>query len=162
MRIVPKSLLSLTVLTWITVTGCDTGDQRLAQLAQHELETQHQQNETIARQSGAVVQESHELAVAAKQLVSQDAIARQELIRRSMTCTANCTTSGPVSIDSVRPSKTSAGQLPTSASAIRSWVRRLSPPRCYWAASRRSYWRPMPCGKWDGSTANRLNSARFC
>ena len=80
MRIVPKSLLSLTALTWITIAGCETTDDRLAQLAQHDLETQHQQNETIARQSGAVVQESHELAVAAKQLVAQDAQARQELI----------------------------------------------------------------------------------
>ena len=76
MRIVPKSLLSLTALTWITIAGCETTDDRLAQLAQHDLETQHQQNETIARQSGAVVQESHELAVAAKQLVAQDAQAR--------------------------------------------------------------------------------------
>ena len=74
-----KELLNLTVLTVIAITGCNS-NERLAELAQHDLETQHAQNETIARQSSAVVAESHQLAVAAKDLVSQDAKARQELI----------------------------------------------------------------------------------
>ena len=74
-----KDLLNLTVLSVIAITGCDS-NERLAELAQHDLETQHAQNETIARQSSAVVNESHQLAVAAKELVSQDAKARQELI----------------------------------------------------------------------------------
>ena len=80
MRIANRGLLILMALTWIAITGCNS-NERLAELAQHDLETQHQQNETIARQSSAVVQESHQLAVAAKELVSQDAKARQELIQ---------------------------------------------------------------------------------
>jgi hypothetical protein len=75
-----KELLKLTVLTVIAIAGCES-NERLAELAQHDLETQHAQNETIARQSTAVVAESQQLAVAAKDLVSQDAKARQELIQ---------------------------------------------------------------------------------
>jgi len=75
-----KDLLNLTVLTVIAITGCDS-NERLAELAQHDLETQHAQNETIARQSSAVVNESHQLAVAAKDLISHDAQAHQELIQ---------------------------------------------------------------------------------
>ena len=79
MRIANSGLLILMALTWIAITGCSS-DERLAELAQHDLETLHQQNETIARQSSTAVQESHQLACAAKDLVSQDAKARQELI----------------------------------------------------------------------------------
>src|SRR5689334_22354393 len=74
-----KELLNLTILSVIAITGCNR-DERLANFVQRDLETQHAQNETIAQQSSAVVHESHQLAVAAKDLVSQDAKARQELI----------------------------------------------------------------------------------
>ena len=110
-----QELLNLTVLSMIAITGCSS-NERLADLAQHELEIQHTQNETIARQSSAVVNESHQLAVAAKDLVSQDAQARQELILPSMICTASSTKSGAELIESAKFSRTSAARLPASAS----------------------------------------------
>jgi hypothetical protein len=49
-------------------------------MAQHSVEQQARQNETIARQSQAVVEESRRLAETAKTLVEKDAEARRELV----------------------------------------------------------------------------------
>jgi hypothetical protein len=72
-RLISSVMLAMTV-------GCSSSDERLATFAQQSVQTQHEQNDVLARQSEAVVHESHELAKAAQQLVSRDAQARQDLI----------------------------------------------------------------------------------
>ena len=66
----------------LTATGCapDYRDQRLADFAQRSTAEQAQQNTRIANQAEAVVVESQQLVVAAKELVTRDAEARRELI----------------------------------------------------------------------------------
>ena len=72
--------LALLVIT----AGCgdapDFRDQRLAEFAQQTMIEQRKQNERIADQSEAVVQESSQLAETAKKLVEHDAQTRRELI----------------------------------------------------------------------------------
>jgi len=76
------------VLVWVLalfvpliVAGCaDNQDQRLAGFAQDAMATQALQNQHIADQATAVVQESHELAEAAGDLVEHDAHARHDMI----------------------------------------------------------------------------------
>lgn len=71
------------ILGLLVVTGCDESDmrdQRLADFAERSIQEQSKQNEHIARQSQAVVEESHKLAETAQQLVQSDAEARAELI----------------------------------------------------------------------------------
>ena len=61
--------------------GCGRApDERLAEFAQQSMAEQRKQNDRIADQSLAVVEESHQLAQAAKELVKRDAEARRELI----------------------------------------------------------------------------------
>lgn len=61
--------------------GCGRApDERLAEFAQQAVAEQRKQNDRIADQSQAVVEESHQLAQAAKELVKRDAEARRELI----------------------------------------------------------------------------------
>ena len=64
--------------------GCgespDLRDQRLAEFARESMIEQRIQNERMADQSEAVVQESSQLAEAAKLLVEQDAQTRREMI----------------------------------------------------------------------------------
>jgi hypothetical protein len=68
----------------LAMAGCspalDMRDQRLAEFAHQSMEEQAKQNQTIARQAEAVVQESQQLAEASKELVASDAKARQDLI----------------------------------------------------------------------------------
>ena len=68
----------------LAVIGCgdapDFRDQRLAEFAQQTMTEQGRQNDRMADQSQAVVEESHQLAEAAKELVEHDAEARRELI----------------------------------------------------------------------------------
>jgi hypothetical protein len=72
--------MSLALLI-LAAAGCDnTPDGRLADFAQQSMAEQRQQNNRLADQSEAVVAESHQLAEAAKQLVTRDAEARRELI----------------------------------------------------------------------------------
>jgi hypothetical protein len=72
--------MSLALLT-LGVAGCGNApDGRLAQFAQQSMAEQRQQNNRLADQSEAVVAESHQLAEAAKELVTRDAQARRELI----------------------------------------------------------------------------------
>jgi hypothetical protein len=72
------------ILLLLTVIGCsdtpDMRDQRLAEFAQQTVKEQARQNDRMADQSQAVVEESHQLAKAAKELVARDAEARRELI----------------------------------------------------------------------------------
>ena len=68
----------------LAMVGCgespDMRDQRLAEFARHSMNEQQKQNARIADQSKAVVDESHQLAQAAKELVNLDAQARRELL----------------------------------------------------------------------------------
>ncbi|MDA9859190.1 hypothetical protein N9D23_13805 [Rubripirellula sp.] len=69
------------VLFLATIAGCGRSpDERLAEFAQQSMAEQRKQNDRIADQSQAVVEESHQLAEAAKELVERDAEARRELI----------------------------------------------------------------------------------
>jgi hypothetical protein len=72
--------MSLALLI-LAAVGCDNApDGRLAEFAQQSMAEQRQQNNRMADQSQAVVAESHQLAEAAKQLITRDAEARRELI----------------------------------------------------------------------------------
>ena len=68
----------------LAVIGCgdapDYRDQRLAEFAQQTMIEQRIQNERMADQSEAVVQESSQLAETAKKLVEHDAQTRREMI----------------------------------------------------------------------------------
>ena len=68
----------------LAMVGCgespDMRDQRLAEFARQSMSEQQKQNARIADQSKAVVDESHQLAQAAKELVNLDAQARRELL----------------------------------------------------------------------------------
>src|SRR5262245_41572820 len=79
MTVRQRRTMALMIVAW-TIAGCSPSDERLVELAQQSVETQRQQNQAMAQQSAAVVKESHELAIAAKELVTQDAKARQEII----------------------------------------------------------------------------------
>ena len=69
------------VLLLATIGGCGKApDERLANFAQQSMAEQRKQNDRIADQSQAVVEESHQLAETAKELVAHDAEARRELI----------------------------------------------------------------------------------
>lgn len=75
-----RIVLLIISVTPAMMAGCSSSDERLVEIARQSVDTQHQQNDTLARQSQAVVEESHLLAKAAQQLVSQDAKARQNII----------------------------------------------------------------------------------
>ncbi len=69
------------VLLLATIGGCGrSADERLADFAQQTMTEQIKQNDRMADQSQAVVEESHQLAETAKELVARDAEARRELI----------------------------------------------------------------------------------
>ncbi|WP_145346226.1 hypothetical protein [Rosistilla ulvae] len=69
------------VLVLAAIAGCGRSpDERLAEFAQQTMTEQIKQNGRMADQSQAVVEESHQLAEAAKELVEHDAEARRELI----------------------------------------------------------------------------------
>jgi hypothetical protein len=69
------------VLLLATIGGCGRSpDERLAEFAKQSMAEQRKQNDRIADQSQAVVEESHQLAETAKELVKSDAEARRELI----------------------------------------------------------------------------------
>ena len=71
----------MTVLISGTIAGCSRApDERLAEFAQQTMTEQIRQNQRMADQSEAIVDESHQLAEAAKELVKRDAEARHELI----------------------------------------------------------------------------------
>jgi cell division protein FtsW (lipid II flippase) len=77
----PQCVVMCLALLILGVAGCGSApDERLAQFAQQSMAEQRQQNNRLADQSQAVVAESHQLAEAAKQLVTRDAQARRELI----------------------------------------------------------------------------------
>ncbi len=68
----------------VIIAGCgdapDLRDQRLAEFARDTMQEQRLQNERMADQSGAVVEESRQLAETAKLLVEHDAQSRREII----------------------------------------------------------------------------------
>ncbi len=69
------------VILLATIAGCSRApDERLAEFAQQSMAEQRKQNDRIADQSEAIVEESHQLAEAAKELVERDAEARRDLI----------------------------------------------------------------------------------
>ena len=74
----------LFLILFIMIAGCgeapDLRDQRLAEFARETMVEQRLQNERMAKQSGAVVEESRQLAEAAKLMVEHDAQARREII----------------------------------------------------------------------------------
>lgn len=77
----PRSVVMSLALLIPGVLGCSRApDERLAEFAQQAMAEQRKQNDRIADQSLAVVEESHQLAEAAKELVESDAEARRELI----------------------------------------------------------------------------------
>ena len=78
----PRSVVMFAaVLLLATVGGCGSSpDERLADFAQQTMTEQRKQNDRMADQSQAVVEESHQLAETAKALVEHDAEARRELI----------------------------------------------------------------------------------
>ena len=75
---------SLVLALALAMVGCgespDMRDQRLTEFARQSMAEQQKQNARIADQSKAVVDESHQLAQAAKELVNLDAQARRELL----------------------------------------------------------------------------------
>ena len=75
---------SIVPIVALAIAGCgespDMRDQRLADFAREAMTEQREQNDRIADQSKAVVEESHKLAETAKELVKHDAQARQDLI----------------------------------------------------------------------------------
>ncbi len=69
------------VVLLATIGGCGSSpDERLADFAQQSMSEQVRQNDRMADQSQAVVEETHQLAETAKELVEHDAEARRELI----------------------------------------------------------------------------------
>ena len=74
-----KILVVLGMVMLSSLSGCSE-DPRLIDMAQRSIETQRQQNEWIARQSQAVVDESAKLAETAKTLVEQEAKARADIL----------------------------------------------------------------------------------
>lgn len=73
--------LLMTVLIPGTIAGCSQSpDERLAEFAQKTITEQSRQNQRIADQSEAIIEESHQLAESAKELVEHDADSRRELI----------------------------------------------------------------------------------
>jgi len=76
--------MTLPVLALLALTGCspapDMRDQRLADFAERSMQEQSRQNEYIAGQSKALVEESQKLTEGAQQLVQSDAEARTEMI----------------------------------------------------------------------------------
>ena len=73
--------MCLALLMLGVVVGCGRSpDERLADFAQQTMTEQGRQNDRMADQSQAVVEESHQLAETAKELVEHDAEARRELI----------------------------------------------------------------------------------
>ena len=83
-----KRMIRLRIVTMVaalillaTIAGCGRSpDERLAEMAQQTVAEQARQNDRMADQSQAVVEESSQLATAAKELVQSDAEARRELI----------------------------------------------------------------------------------
>jgi hypothetical protein len=80
----PRIANYLALALALAMVGCgespDMRDQRLAEFARQSMAEQQKQNDRIADQSKAVVDESHQLAQAAKELVTLDAQARRELL----------------------------------------------------------------------------------
>src|SRR5437763_823154 len=72
-----KTHLRWNLLMMVMITGCNSQDD---QLVQQSIDHQAKQNELIASQSAAAIQQSGQLVDGAKQLVSRDAQARSELI----------------------------------------------------------------------------------
>ena len=80
----PRIAKPMALALALAMVGCgespDMRDQRLAEFARQSMAEQQKQNARIADQSKAVVDESHQLAQAAKELVNLDAQARRELL----------------------------------------------------------------------------------
>jgi len=72
-------LVSVMILTPLIV-GCSSDNERLAQFAEQSMREQSTQNKHMANQAVAIVEESKQLAETAKELVHQDAKARQALL----------------------------------------------------------------------------------
>lgn len=76
-----SSMMLMTMLIPATIAGCSRApNERLAEFAQQSMSEQSFQNRRMADQSEAIIEESHQLAEAAKNLVEHDAEARRELI----------------------------------------------------------------------------------
>jgi outer membrane murein-binding lipoprotein Lpp len=72
-------LVGVVILTPLII-GCSSDNERLAQFAEQSMREQSTQNKHMANQAVAIVEESSQLAETAKELVHQDAKARQELL----------------------------------------------------------------------------------
>ena len=79
-----RQLIRAALLTLLMTGGCsespDMRDQRLVDYARDSMTEQRKQNDRIAGQAKAIVEESSQLATAAKEMVQSDAAARRELI----------------------------------------------------------------------------------
>jgi hypothetical protein len=81
MKQLRRVAMCLALLLLATIGGCGRSpDERLADFAERTMSEQIKQNDRMADQSQAVVEESHQLAETAKELVEHDAEARRELI----------------------------------------------------------------------------------
>ena len=91
----PRIAKSMALALALAMVGCgespDMRDQRLAEFARQSMAEQQKQNARIADQSKAVVDESHQLAQAAKELVNLDAQARRELLAAQSELTSQIT-----------------------------------------------------------------------
>ena len=90
-RIAKTMALALALAMVGCVESTDMRDQRLAEFARQSMAEQQKQNARIADQSKAVVDESHQLAQAAKELVNLDAQARRELLAAQSSLTSQLT-----------------------------------------------------------------------
>jgi hypothetical protein len=81
MKSLRRVAMCLALLMLGVVGGCGSSpDELLADFAERTMSEQIKQNDRMADQSQAVVEESHQLAETAKELVEHDAEARRELI----------------------------------------------------------------------------------
>ncbi len=81
MKMTHRVTIPTTLLVLLTTTACNSSDQQLAEFSERAARRQQLQNETIAKQSEAIIDVNRRSADATKALVDADAAARRELIR---------------------------------------------------------------------------------
>jgi hypothetical protein len=69
------------LLLILILSGCESGNQRLVELADAAQREQARQNQHLADQSASLARQSQELATAAHTLVEQDATSRREMLQ---------------------------------------------------------------------------------
>jgi hypothetical protein len=77
MREVTRAAILAAMMVWMT--GCESRDERLANVAQNSMAEQARQNVSMAQQSHEIARQSGQLTKVAQDLVQQDAAARREI-----------------------------------------------------------------------------------